>query len=159
MKTILILIIALMGCAKKPAPIIMPITPDPPPPPAKNVEPSLAPPVAAPEPPPPAKIVKPMPVIYFDFDKANIRSDQYAFLAMAAANANGKCIVTGHACPIGTDNYNYNLGLLRAQAVIDYLYEATGQAMFATESKGESLPVATVKSEYWRNRRVEVICK
>jgi outer membrane protein OmpA-like peptidoglycan-associated protein len=65
--------------------------------------------------------------------------------------------LTGYCCPIGTPEYNLELGKRRAEAVKDYLIKrgAASDAIW-TRSMGEANLVSDVESEYWKNRRVEI---
>jgi outer membrane protein OmpA-like peptidoglycan-associated protein len=62
-------------------------------------------------------------VINFDFDKNNIRKDQVtkveqdAKLAENVVKSGKEVVITGHACPIGSDSYNMSLSERRALAV------------------------------------------
>ena len=51
--------------------------------------------------------------------------------------------LTGHTDRLGSEQYNYNLGLRRAQTVKDYLQGKGVQAPISVASAGESQPVTT----------------
>ena len=51
--------------------------------------------------------------------------------------------LTGHTDRLGSEQYNYNLGLRRAQTVKDYLQGKGVQAPTSVASAGESQPVTT----------------
>lgn len=51
--------------------------------------------------------------------------------------------LTGHTDRLGSEQYNYNLGLQRAQTVKDYLQGKGVQAPISVASAGESQPVTT----------------
>ena len=51
--------------------------------------------------------------------------------------------LTGHTDRLGSEQYNYNLGLRRAQTVKDYLQSKGVQAPISVASAGESQPVTT----------------
>jgi peptidoglycan-associated lipoprotein len=101
-------------------------------------------------------------VIYFDFDKFDIRSDQAARiennLNFLKANSDVKVYIEGHCDERGTIEYNFNLGQKRANTVKEY-YVSNGIAAgrIATVSKGEEEPVSYGHNEQsWRlNRRAE----
>jgi len=61
-----------------------------------------------------------LPMIYFDFDKANITSANYQRLATIArfldANPNTKVVVFGHTDKVGGEQYNFKLSDRRAKA-------------------------------------------
>src|SRR5665647_1363936 len=66
-------------------------------------------------------------LIYFDFDKSNFKSDvqienSITTLKTWIGKYQGSMLnVTGHADSVGTIEYNYNLGLKRAEVVEKYL--------------------------------------
>lgn len=103
-------------------------------------------------------------VIYFDFDKFNVRKDQQANIDANAAlfnssEAKGFSIkVEGNCDEFGTDEYNYALGLKRAKSVKDGLVAKGMNADRVTVvSYGESNPTCTDKNKAcWdKNRRAE----
>ncbi len=140
--------------------------PAPPPP-----EPAPAPePVAeAPPPPPPAPEPEPMPIpgpylVFFDWDKSDIRPDAQAVLEEAAANFHefgiARIVVTGHADRSGSDAYNIALSERRADAVRAAL-AALGvpDAQIDEFWKGESEPLVPTEDGVRepQNRRVEIV--
>jgi len=103
-------------------------------------------------------------VIYFDFDKSEVKAEYRAIVAAHAAyiSANGSARVTleGHADERGTREYNLGLGERRGNAVSGLL--SAGGAMGSqldTVSYGEERPVCRVSDEdcWQQNRRVEII--
>ena len=52
-------------------------------------------------------------------------------------------VLTGHTDRLGSEQYNYNLGLQRAQTVKNYLQGKGVQAPISVASAGESQPVTT----------------
>ena len=66
--------------------------------------------------------------------------------------------VVGHTDSTGSADYNYQLGLQRAQAVADVLREDYPGAVMTVSSKGETQPIATNSTSAGRakNRRVRV---
>lgn len=103
-----------------------------------------------------------MQPVYFDLDRADIRSDQAVELQTAARflteNAEVQLTIEGHADERGSQKYNMGIGERRANAVRTYL---TNQGVAATRidvvSFGEDHPVCTQSNEgcWSRNRRVE----
>ncbi|MDP2932856.1 MAG: OmpA family protein, partial [bacterium] len=96
--------------------------------------------------------------IYFDFDKSDIKEQEVPRVAMIAywlkANPQCKVQVEGHACKIGTDDYNASLGRRRAKAVYDLLI---GKGISSSQvsqfvSVSEDKPADFEKLE--KNRRV-----
>jgi peptidoglycan-associated lipoprotein len=101
-------------------------------------------------------------VVYFDYDKDNLRDDARAVLdakaSVLAANSGITIIVTGHTDEQGTSEYNLALGQRRAAQVKRYL-ESKGIAenRMTTQSMGDSQPAAQGSDEasYQLNRRAE----
>jgi peptidoglycan-associated lipoprotein len=103
-------------------------------------------------------------VVYFDFDKSEVRSEYRAIVAAHAAyaSANGSARVTleGHADERGTREYNLGLGERRGNAISGLL--SAGGAMGSqldTVSYGEERPVCRVSDDscWSQNRRVEIV--
>src|SRR5690606_34078054 len=115
--------------------------PTPPPPPPVVVEPAPPPPPAPapapPPPPPPAPLTPPdrtaevraviNEMIYFDFDRSDLRSEAQAALdrkiPLFQANPDMRIRITGHADSRGSDEYNVALGQRRAEAARAYLVQ------------------------------------
>ena len=100
---------------------------------------------------------------FFDFDKAIVKSQYLPHLANAAEVLNNnpelKVDIQGHTDGIGTDDYNYNLGLRRAAAVKQVLVDyGVDSYRLATSSMGKRQPIADNRSAQGRylNRRVEI---
>lgn len=98
-------------------------------------------------------------VVTFEFDKADLTPQ-----AMAALDSQASWIlqfpeirfsVYGHADKVGSNGYNYNLGLRRAQTVVAYLVSkgVNGSRLQALVSYGETRPVINTSSPEERNRR------
>lgn len=104
-----------------------------------------------------------MPV-YFDFDKANLKSEAKATLNANAellkAESGGKIIIEGHCDERGTNEYNLALGERRAMAAYEYLKTlGISSDRMSTISFGEERPAATGNDEsaWSRNRRAEFV--
>lgn len=105
-------------------------------------------------------------VIYFDFDKSDIKGDFRDIIAAHAGYLAGhpgvKIVLEGHADERGSREYNMGLAERRANAVSRFLkvQGASGRQMDAV-SYGEERPVAMGHDEAsWRlNRRVEILYK
>ena len=103
-------------------------------------------------------------VIYFDFDRSEIRSDFNDMLrahgAFLADNGDRAVRLEGHADERGSREYNIGLGEQRAQAVrrVLMLQGATADQL-GTVSYGEERPAALGSDEnsYSLNRRVELV--
>ena len=102
--------------------------------------------------------------VYFDHDQAVIKP-QYRVLLMEFARSlpaegSWRIVVAGHTDFEGTDDYNYELGRRRAQAVADFLLlRGVHSARMELMSYGEVMPAASNDTEAGkaRNRRVEVV--
>jgi OOP family OmpA-OmpF porin len=119
---------------------------------------------AAPAPAQPAAVAPETYVVYFDFDKSNIKPEAAQILdrAIADAKAGGtpSISVTGHADRSGSEDYNLGLSLRRADAVREYLIKGGVTAEQITVSgRGEAEPAVPTADgvKEPRNRRVEVI--
>ncbi|MFY9142384.1 OmpA family protein [Sulfuricurvum sp.] len=97
--------------------------------------------------------------ILFDYDKFNIREDMQASMAKNALLVKDKAVkLEGNCDEFGSDEYNYALGLKRANAVKSELVNAGANADSITMvSFGEGNPVCLEKTqECWaKNRRVD----
>ncbi len=99
-----------------------------------------------------------LPMIYFDFDKANITSANYERLATIArfmeANPNTKLIVFGHTDKVGGEQYNYKLSERRAKAAKMALVNDFGidESRITMEAKGKT-QLASKRDDI--NRRAE----
>lgn len=86
--------------------------------------------------------------VLFDFDRADLKPDALATLRAIAADiekryAEGPVRVEGHTDAVGSDSYNRDLSLRRAESVRTWLVTEGGIAAdrVAAEGYGESLPV------------------
>lgn len=146
--------------------------PAPRPRPAAAEAPPLPPVPAKPEPAPMAK-PKPAPapapeprsfIVFFDWDRANIRPDAQRVLEAAVDYARQRGLarvnLAGHADRSGPAQYNMGLSLRRAEAVKAALIRlGLSEGDIALVAKGESEPlVATADGvREPRNRRVEIV--
>ena len=154
----LILIAALVGCAKK--------QPPQPPAPPPVVEAPPTPPPAAPPPPEPSTPTT-TPVgsgdfqpAFFDFDSYSLRDDARTALDKDAKllrdNASINVTIEGHCDERGTAEYNQSLGERRAQAARDYLVAAgISTSRLQVVSYGKERPFASGHDEasWQQNRR------
>lgn len=99
--------------------------------------------------------------IYFDFDKSNIRFDQFGNIAdmeKFIKDNKAKFMLYGHTDTIGTVKYNHDLGFKRCEAV----NKALGMNL-PIKSFGEMNPVLNCSKYdefcHANNRRVELIVK
>lgn len=103
-----------------------------------------------------------IPIIYFDFDKANLRPKGIADLDALIPQLNSakeyNLVVGGHTCNLGTDKYNMGLSERRAQAVVKYLLsKGVNNVWIRSNSYGETKPAMpnTSKKNRELNRRAE----
>src|SRR5690606_19668001 len=103
--------------------------------------------------------------ILFDFDKADIRPDSQPQLGEIAAllkdNPALDVLIVGHTDAKGALDYNRDLSLRRANAVVAALTSGFGIAAdrLVAVGVGMAAPVATNRTEEGRakNRRVEIV--
>ncbi|OUD15478.1 peptidoglycan-associated lipoprotein Pal [Thioflexithrix psekupsensis] len=103
-------------------------------------------------------------LIYFDFDRSDIRADSEAVLqahaAYLGANPNVVVRLEGHADERGSREYNLALGERRANAAKRTLgIFGVPDNRMTTLSYGEEMPLDTGSNEgsWQRNRRVEIV--
>ena len=102
-------------------------------------------------------------VIYFDFDRSELRSEYPDILARHTArlsnNSRTSMRLEGHADERGSREYNIGLGERRSQAVRRMLLiQGASSDQISTVSFGEERPAAFGSDEdaYQQNRRVEI---
>ncbi len=103
-------------------------------------------------------------VIYFDFDKSDIRPEFrdtiQAHATYLGAHGTARVTLEGHADERGSREYNLGLGERRGNSVNGAL-SAQGAARSQLEvvSYGEERPVCRESEEscWWQNRRVEIV--
>ena len=168
------------GCAKKsvvkeevagrPAPAVEAKKAEPPPPPEAppKVEPAPAPPPAPKVEAAPPKAVEPIDLvglrIQYAFDDYSLSSKAKENLEKLAGwmkqADTAKIQVEGHACEIGTNEYNLALGERRANSAKTYLEGlGIGAGRLSTISYGEERPLDPGHTEEARskNRRAEFV--
>ena len=103
-------------------------------------------------------------VIYFDFDKSEVKSEYRPIVAAHAAymsaHRSARVTLEGHADERGTREYNLGLGERRGNAVSGLLSAAGAMGgQLDTVSYGEERPVCRVSDEgcWSQNRRVEIV--
>ncbi len=103
-------------------------------------------------------------VIYFDFDRSDIRPEYASLISTHAKHLAGetgvKIRVEGHTDERGSREYNIALAERRAQAVRRALMlQGAGDVQLTTVSYGEERPAAAGSDEaaYEKNRRVELV--
>ncbi len=107
-------------------------------------------------------------VIYFGFNETKFKPDLQTdnsivpFKVWLDKYPGSMLTVTGHTDLVGTTNYNFELGLKRAQIVEKYLEnQGINAGRMVTESKGKTEPAADNLTEEGRakNRRTEITIK
>ena len=107
------------------------------------------------------KTVADLGVVYFDFERSEIRADARPILRNNATdlkNVEGRVTVEGHTDERGSEEYNLALGERRANAVRKYLVNlGVSSSDLRVVSYGEAKPAARGHDESaWRwNRRAE----
>lgn len=101
--------------------------------------------------------------VSFDFNSASIKPGFYSSLNKIAEIMNRypqtQIVIVGHTDSVGSEQYNLQLSLRRANAVADYLVtRGVLKNRFSTEGRGEIEPIASNETEAGRaqNRRVEI---
>lgn len=127
------------------------------PPPMPKPEP-MAKPAPKPAPPPPRSFI-----VFFDWNRANIRADAQQVIDTAMAYAKRRnftrVLLTGHADRSGRAGYNLRLSKRRADAVKAALVkQGFGASGITVEARGESAPLVNTADGVRepRNRRVEI---
>ena len=103
-------------------------------------------------------------IVYFDYDRAEIKPEYVPIVAAHAkflnGNATRKVRLEGHSDERGSREYNIGLGERRAQAVRRALMlQGVTEAQITTVSYGEERPAVQGGDEtaYAKNRRVELV--
>lgn len=106
----------------------------------------------------------PLKDIFFEFDRADLRSDARDTLRANAdwlkTNPSARIEIEGHCDERGTNEYNLALGAKRAQSAKDYLVSlGIAGDRLSTISYGEEIPVCREHEEScWRqNRRARFV--
>lgn len=101
-------------------------------------------------------------IVQFDFDKDNVKPVYYPDIdrkvEILKRYPQVRMTLVGHTDDRGTEQYNYQLGLERAQQVKDYMVKHGIDAnRLFVESKGKSQPIYPNSTEdnRYKNRRVE----
>jgi OOP family OmpA-OmpF porin len=128
-------------------------------------------PMAAPPAPPPAPAPAPAParnyIVFFDFDRADLKSDAQTVVRQAASgfkNSQGvtRIEATGHADRSGTPAYNMKLSQRRAEAVrAELVAQGVPANAITISAKGETQPLVQTADGVRepQNRRVEIVLR
>jgi outer membrane protein OmpA-like peptidoglycan-associated protein len=100
---------------------------------------------------------------FFDFDKSVIKREYLPYIQQAARilinHPDVPVILAGHTDYVGSEEYNYGLGLRRADSVRrELIRNGVDSSRLSTSSFGETQPIDTnqTASGRARNRRVEI---
>lgn len=98
--------------------------------------------------------------VHFGFDKSSLTPASQKILQRIidiAYVSQDEFTLTGHTDSVGSEDYNFELGIRRAETVKSYLNENNAQHL-VVESKGETQPVASNNTKEGRaeNRRVDI---
>lgn len=103
-------------------------------------------------------------VIYFDFDRSEVKAEYRPIVAAHAAYLAGhnsaRVTLESHADERGTREYNLGLSERRGNSVENLLVAGGANSMqISVVSYGEERPVCRVSNEdcWWKNRRVEIV--
>lgn len=97
--------------------------------------------------------------VNFAFDVATLDASARQILDQQAAwlnrHAEARMTITGHTDLVGSERYNYGLGLGRAKTTVDYLVMkgVSRDRLIAVESWGEAEPIVPVSGPERQNRR------
>ena len=100
--------------------------------------------------------------LLFDFNSDNVRGEARRNLDVLAQSLDKypdtDLMIVGHTDAVGTDSYNQDLSIRRAESAAHYLESAGARTRIQTRGLGEREPVATNDTDAGRsqNRRVEV---
>ncbi|MHB1349774.1 MAG: OmpA family protein [Desulfobulbaceae bacterium] len=98
-------------------------------------------------------------VIHFPFGSAVLASEEaetlMAGLRACRMTKNTPLVVTGHACSLGSENFNQDLSLKRARSVAGLLHDC-GYTVAEVTGKGSVVPMTTDPQRLHLNRRVEI---
>lgn len=107
---------------------------------------------------------KPLTMIYFDYDKYNIRPDAVPVLE---ANAGwlkkfrtAKILIEGHCDERGTEEYNLALGEKRAKSTMDYLVSlgiSADRIRIISYGKSQPLDPGHDETAWAKNRRAQFL--
>jgi outer membrane protein OmpA-like peptidoglycan-associated protein len=115
-------------------------------------------------PPPPPAVVTLDSMSLFDSGRAHLKPDStramVGALEMIKAHPDKRILVAGHTDNVGNQQSNLKLSTARAEAVRDWLVDASGIAatQFAIQGYGDTRPIASNDTDDGRakNRRVEI---
>lgn len=100
--------------------------------------------------------------LLFDFNSDNVRGEARRNLDVLAQSLDKypdtDLMIVGHTDAVGTDSYNQDLSIRRAESAANYLESAGARTRIQTRGLGEREPVASNDTDAGRsqNRRVEV---
>ncbi len=104
-------------------------------------------------------------VVYFDFNKHEIRSDAQnklkSLISLLMANSHGKIIIDAHADERGADNFNMKLSQDRAESVMNFLKNnGLSKSKFEPHGHGENQLIVKgtnlTEAQHQKNRRATI---
>lgn len=103
-----------------------------------------------------------LPIIY-NFGSADLsnqsKTNAQKIGEVLARHPDLELIITGHTCDIGNENYNYQLGLRRAQSLNnEFITAGVLKSQTTTLSKGEFEPLLPNTDEMNRQKNRRVVC-
>lgn len=125
---------------------------------------AMADPVAESDNPTAISGIEGMSIVHFDFDSSKLRSNDLVKLntLIDQLDQDSHIEIVGHACEIGTRDYNQKLSERRADAVKKYLMSrGIPEESMTVKGEGEDHPVRGNDTEEMRqeNRRAEIMLK
>ncbi len=102
-----------------------------------------------------------LPIVYFDFDKYEVKpiykTRLYKLAHYMTEEVKVEISITGHTDLVGSEAYNNELSLKRAIAIRNFLVEAgTESNRISISSLGESSPAISKENRERKNRRAEI---
>lgn len=100
--------------------------------------------------------------VLFDFGSAVVRADAATSLNSLASSMSkyqdSNLMIAGHTDAVGTDEYNHDLSVRRAESASRYLFAEGVSRHIATAGLGEREPIASNETDAGRqrNRRIEI---
>lgn len=99
--------------------------------------------------------------VHFAFDSSELNDSSKYLLEnlIKRLNSNQRLLVEGHTDNVGTEAYNFDLGIKRSEEVVRYLENmGVDSNNMKSKSLGETMPVAdnTTERGRYENRRVDI---
>jgi peptidoglycan-associated lipoprotein len=123
------------------------------------IAPSAAPPEVSNTPAAGPKQHESLLTVYFDFDSSDLKGGEKQKIQQAVRRlrAAEHITVTGYTCDLGSPEYNFKLGLRRANSVARYLIKlGIEEGRISKDSHGPCLDAVSDKGRPSLNRRAEI---